>query len=410
LSLVCWLPLRAARPWATNSEARKTCSISQVDARPDWINTRGRHRIADLEITGLETVSAPNGNDVLDEPWKDGSCDMKTTSRFLHGGALVLASAALAACGGGGGSSPAAPPVQAARVTLSAGNYEAAANEGTAAAMDMTSIATTNNVLIGVGSSAKPNWTAFGLQQVARLPELFRAGTNHLAGVSSTQTLACINGGTISATAVDNNGNGSLDAGDKATLVFTNCIESPATLNGTITLTVNTISGTPGSYPIALDVTMTFQGLRIVTPSLTAGADGNIRVASSRTGFQLGSDSITSTTFSESATVGATTYSRSIANFSAAVTYGATFTSSTIQGVIGSSALGNATIAISTPQPFLKFYTDAYPYTGVFVVTGANNGTATVTALNNTQVSIALDANGDGTPEVTVIKLWSAIQ
>jgi hypothetical protein len=335
---------------------------------------------------------------------------MRTTAYWWNGSLVALVFFGLAACGGGGGNPAPAPAPQAARVALTSANYETATIEAAASGFSLANNASLNSLLIGVGASAAPRWTALGMQQFNKLPELFRLNSNHLVGASLVQTVACSQGGSATLTLSDNNGNGIADAGDRATFVFSNCIESAGTITGTLTLAVNTQSGAIGSYPFTVDVTMTFQALRVAVGTVVATADGNIRVASSRTGFQLGTDSISSTSFAVAATVAGTTYSRSISDYIAAVTYGASATSSTLQGVIGSSALGNANVSIKTTRPFLQFYTDPYPYDGVLVVSGANNGTATLTTLNNTQVSIALDANGDGTPEFTVTKLWSAIQ
>jgi hypothetical protein len=59
-------------------------------------------------------------------------------------------------------------------------------------------------------------------------------------------------------------------------------------------------------------------------------------------------------------------------------------------------------VDVTTPQPLVVVTGEDHPSSGEFVVTGANNSSARLTALSATTFQIDVDADGDGTYETTV--------
>ena len=64
-------------------------------------------------------------------------------------------------------------------------------------------------------------------------------------------------------------------------------------------------------------------------------------------------------------------------------------------------------VRIETPTPFVRNNSQFYPSSGSALITGAAGAKVRVTAINATTVTIDLDADGNGSYETTVIKLWS---
>jgi len=83
-------------------------------------------------------------------------------------------------------------------------------------------------------------------------------------------------------------------------------------------------------------------------------------------------------------------------------------TSVSLSGTMSAQSLGGS-ITISTPQPLVQLSTDNYPSAGQVIVTGATGSAVRATVLDNTQVRVELDANGDGTYESTATVAWTTL-
>ncbi len=73
-------------------------------------------------------------------------------------------------------------------------------------------------------------------------------------------------------------------------------------------------------------------------------------------------------------------------------------------GTLDSTQL-TGVVQYSTPTMFEGFDAD-YPHAGVFLVTGGNNSSARLTAIDNVNVRIDIDTNGDGTIDDTINTTW----
>ena len=191
----------------------------------------------------------------------------RTPPRLRHSAArltsLALA-ALLAACGGGGGSDDdSGTPVVPSAASITAGNLEGVARQTLVAATylgDATGLVT--GAQVAPGARTLFNFTR---AQLDRLPALFGSRTRLVTGVTTTESLPCTGGGTVSVQTTDNNGNGNVDVGDAGTLTASNCVEEGATLSGTISLRFTAVSGDLNTDTFAATAAVTLQSLRAST-------------------------------------------------------------------------------------------------------------------------------------------------
>jgi hypothetical protein len=124
--------------------------------------------------------------------------------------------------------------------------------------------------------------------------------------------------------------------------------------------------------------------------TLVAGVSGNSFSAFAQSGGEAFSGSIRNFQSTRSFDTSAGTYS---VDFEATVT---------------ASGLGGS-VHIETTVPFTGL-ADEDPSAGTFVATGAMGATVTLIALDNVNVQILVDADGDGTAETTINTTWAALQ
>jgi hypothetical protein len=337
---------------------------------------------------------------------------------FMRLSAVCLAlGVVLTACGGGGGGDApatgggvAAAPAQA---SLDNTNYVAASTEAASSALFMLDAPST---ALGVDSTDANEVIKFGLDQVPSLGSWFK-GAAVATGVVESQTEPCSSGGTITATVTDADNNNQLNAGDSFSITANNCKTSTtASMNGGITIAVVALAGDLNSNTYNATLKLTYNNLSAVTSTSTVAGNGDMTLAASANGLYVRSQSVTSKSFTATATYGSTSYSRSLTNYSATLDMtpnspASTFkTTSKVAGTIASTALSNKSVTIATTTPFVRLSTNAFPSSGQATLTGANAAKVRLTAKDATTVLLELDANADGVYETSSTKLWTAIR
>ena len=323
------------------------------------------------------------------------SCSLITASLVLAG--------LLSACGGGGGGSAAAPAATPA--ALASGNMTVAAQDTAAGAFMPIS---SSQTLTGAQVTDESMLFGIARDQLDKLPiyTANAAANSTLAGAVTSQTVACTPGtGSLTVSVSVANSNGVPSAGDSVTITSNSCNFGSGPLSGSLTFTINALSGTYPTAPYNASFTMAFGNFTVTGSQISASVNGSLSLSLNVTGTHAYTSSISTPSLTVSGTYGGATRTRTLSNYAATSTQvpDATYTyltSLTINGSLTSTALNSQTISYATTSPFVVRGTDHYPTSGVMVITGASNSKLRVTALNNVQVTEELDANGDGTYEV----------
>jgi hypothetical protein len=236
-----------------------------------------------------------------------------------------------------------------------------------------------------------------------------------LTGAMSSQTDTCSVSGSTTITVSDADNNGVVSVGDSATFVENNCNNGKGVFTGSWSLTYSSVNGTYGTAPYSTGLAISFKGFAITTPQLTLSKTGSLSLSAD----VVNTNSITQTLSAPSLTVsityaGGAAQTNTLSSYQASSTKSADTTygylrSYTVSGTVTSSVLSSLPVTFSTSTPVVTRGTDAYPASGVFLVTGANNAKLKLTAVSNSQVLQELDANGDGTFESSSTVFWNTL-
>lgn len=326
---------------------------------------------------------------------------------------LIAVSVSLVACGGGDGdgdggvggdqSNNTAVPA-----TLTSTNYVAVAQEAltsNAYLLDSSSLA------LGAQVSDSNVLVRFGQEQLAKMPGWFADAAVQAVGAVHAETVRCDGGGTLTIEANDLNGNEQVDLGDSMKLSANNCATEGSVLNGQLVLTINRMVGSMDRYPYEVGA-----DLRFISLSVQAGSDREIGNGSLSINIQAINNKTMTTklgtsSFSLSGNYGGTTYSQALRDYETdlrLISNGRSVTwTSSVRGILSSSSFESKSVGIETLADFVRFDDQAYPRSGSALITGAAGAKIRVTAVNDTTVSIELDADGNDSYETTVSKPWS---
>lgn len=309
---------------------------------------------------------------------------------------FIIALAALSGgCGGGGGSAGfSAPPVA---ITNS--------NAPQIAAQTVNLGGTVSSPVAGQGGKATASSLGpkvHGLNIAIRVMDQFdrlsgKNGERQIQsfGVSMTTIFPCTNGGSYT---IDNNA-----------INFTNCVETPGeTINGAMSFSGLTGNGSPGSPPWNASGRLEFSNFSLVSDhAYLMNGVGN---------FTLGSPdgiwenlTISNGTFTVSLDGKSNTLSGYSVDFSEnnqSLDYALS-----MNGTMSSNLL-NGSVTFTTLTQFTGVDIDNNdPDSGKMKIIGANNSSATLTAIGNGQVTLEVDADGDGVVDAngTDTIAWSAL-
>lgn len=343
------------------------------------------------------------------------STSLRAKVKFTLG---VVALCSLAACGGGGGGSaadvgnaPAQAPVDTGQLTLTNGNYFSAVQEVIASDAKLQSSGREATAAFGVDTTPMPS----ALQQVTAALPLANAWlqrTPSLAtGVSTSETQACAVSGNMALTLDDKNANNRFDAGDNITTVMTDCNAGQGTVNGTLSLTINTLTGDLDSKFYNLDLNAVFSNIKTVSTTESMVMDGTTRMVLQSQGAAI-KTTVSTDSFKISGSAGTTSYARVFTKFTSAHasdsgTPPGVLSTITINGELNSSNLNNRTVQAATLTPLVsKFGLTA----GLLDVTGAAKGMARLEPDGFLAIKVSLDADGDGKFEASTPGTWSTVR
>ena len=314
--------------------------------------------------------------------------------------------ALLTGCGGGGsdggmasgsgstGSGSAALP----------GSGINAANSTAVASQALTASSALNSQTNGSGSGLA-NTSVKQLNKALGIAFLNRA-----AGLTNTLTVNCPQGGTATIT-LKAASTRQVSTGDNVLVSADSCIDGTDTANGTINIDFTNVTGRPSSTSAwngTMNVSFTDFTFNDGTASNTA--NGSLTLAYDQTAARVATFSLTGDTLRLRTTENGTETERALSGFN---------TSGSMNGDLFTYRTG-FTLSGNTPQLSQSPYTVATltdftqqessnPSQGALKVTASDGSSLTLTTLDTTNVSIALDSNGDGTADQTPTTTWSAL-
>jgi hypothetical protein len=316
---------------------------------------------------------------------------------------LVLAcvtAAALVACGGGGGGGSSGP------TSITADNaslVSAVAYRAASAMFDVATVGAEGVAAVGSAparASEAPGVVPFAASMVAYLRTHGNSSSRAMPQRAAQETFDCEGGGTMTVRVDDADNDGTLSTGDKARVTFSGCQDSGLMLNGAFALS-NLQVDSDTSYR----ATATFDGLRIDDGTRVTGADGAVTIAVSE---PVGAPATYQASGTSLRVVSGQDVHK-LSDFAGTATVDATArqVSYTFAGRVSDSS-NNVSVQAATLEPFRGSMDSDYPSSGQLQSTGAANSRALLTALSATEVSVAVDANGDGSVESTSTMTWQA--
>jgi len=344
-----------------------------------------------------------------------------------------IAAFVMTGCGSDSNNSTAASPAP--TVTLSASNVDAAASATASAAMSSASMADVNPVSTSKASAGGDLASTVKARSLQRL--LFdltqqividRVMVKAAPGSSAmlrtqaviTRMETCAVSGSVSAVLDDRDGSNTVSSGDLLTVTFDQCKPTATDLiNGSVSATYSVVQVGP-SFASA-SATVTYSQLQASSTEGSFSIDGSfnynlaqqgsVSTAQLSIGVNNLTASVTGTSGSETVTLHAGYTVTATRDPDALPPEGgstAGLGTLTVNGAISATSIGG-TIVIATPVTIKQYDVDPFPREGQVSVRGVNNGQLLLTVLSTSQVQVQLDADGDGTFELTKVVNWSAL-
>lgn len=199
-----------------------------------------------------------------------------------------------------------------------------------------------------------------------------------------------------------------LSSGDSATITFQACMIDGLTLSGTLSFTATEVTGAePGPFSYVLDVN--FNAFTMSAGGATIVVNGGFTASLSTQDGVAFTSVVSGDSISAFAQGGGVAFSGTLSNFRVERQYNESTLDYLVdvQATVASSEIGG----IATYETTTAFTgTDPNePDAGSLLVTGANGGTLTVTALSSTQVQLDLDFDGDTVIDWSIVTTWDSI-
>lgn len=197
---------------------------------------------------------------------------------------------------------------------------------------------------------------------------------------------------------------GTFTPGDAVTAFFDNCQEASSTTDGAVDALVNSLEGDIAAPPFQLDLNVALTDLTITTGESSAVSEGAITATlASETPddltIVLTGDSLATTVDGVATTLSAFTITLTDNVVTGDYTVDA-------NGTLNDDNLGAFDFAHAAPFAGVG---NEFPSSGSLIVTGEGGTSATLTALDNANVRIELDTDGDGEADETIDRTWEEL-
>lgn len=315
----------------------------------------------------------------------------------------VLALTSLAACGGsgGGGVVPVASPGP--TVAIVSNNAMQVAKVSYESALDSGELGSLSGNGLFVGN--QPG----GFEKLGKaMAEAAKTGGGQGFVPLPAETTACANSGFVTVSGeIADPFTPTLSPGDFFVFDYDQCDEGfDEVVDGALRLDVNSFSGDFLSQLFDMTVTLTLTTFQVETLEDVMTSHGDATVSLNT----LNAPAVTTSLSGNSLTADTNSSSETLTNFRSSVSVDggqvpAPFTMSA-SGTLDSSEIGGV-VGYSTPVIFTGFDAD-YPSSGEFLVTGDGSSLRLI-AIDNVNVVIELDTNGDGVVDETLQTTWAEL-
>ncbi len=324
--------------------------------------------------------------------------------RVLFGFCSTLLILTLGACGGGS-SAPTIPPVAAAVID--------SANAQTVAGRS-ADVALQSGGLVGIIDFAGLTATTTGgvsklsvVQTASRTVKLAVPNTVISQVPIGPETAPCAVSGSVTISG-DIANPVTFAAGDFFNIDWNNCNDGQGqVIDGALEFSITSFEGDATTGQFLLGITLTLTAFQVIEGTNLYGADGDVSLTLDTRTLPVSVATMSGSTF----TVSSNSSTETLSNFSTSVTENASmFPSSYTTDAMGTitSTQFDGSVTYDTPVPF-ESIGEAYPYTGELLVTGANNATLRLIALDEVNVRIEADYDGDGAVDETIDTTWDAL-
>lgn len=331
---------------------------------------------------------------------------MSNAMSNLNSAFVLSAAAALAACGGGsgGGSDSVA---SADPVAISAANAPQVAEAAYSAPASLEGAG-----LGGAGflTGAVTQTPDDGVDMIEVIVDQLKAGQALFAanpaafvtGASVTATEQCTDAGSFSFTLNDADDNQDLSSGDSLSATFKNCSEGGTVLNGTLSINNILITGDPLTFPYSLQLTIQANNFSVAENGETARLNGGMTLSQSTGDGTSFVNRVSGTSIALTESGGAATLSAFQVDATEDGGGGYTYD---MNATVSSPDIGGA-VTIVTGVTF-QGVEPGDPFTGEATITGANNSSVTLIALDAVNVRLLVDEDGDGATDATIDTTWT---
>lgn len=202
-----------------------------------------------------------------------------------------------------------------------------------------------------------------------------------------------------------------ISTGDSVSITFNGCVVDvgglPLTLNGTLSFTADDVTGAQPS-PYSMTFTADFDALTVVLAGATMVIDGGFTLTVGSQDGITDTATITGTSFSAFAQGNGQTFSGTITNFDVQRQFNQNTSTYLFDfnATVAGSAGGPVTYETLTPFTGTN---GGDPSDGSMLATGPLGGQITLVAISETNVTLLIDFDGDGDPELTINTTWDVL-
>ncbi|MGI9304064.1 MAG: hypothetical protein ACR2RB_15385 [Gammaproteobacteria bacterium] len=315
-------------------------------------------------------------------------------------GTIALA-VALGACGGSGGdtSAPTLPPLQ---ITSSNAKTVSGGVFGTSGAVGGLGDSSRG---IATQSAGGGGSSLAGLSERVLL-QAFREQQSLTISIVVTRDVPC-ESGSITLRANDADNNGELSTGDTADATFNQCANGGETLSGSLSISDVVVTGDAASQvaPWGLAATFAFNNLVLTQAGEESSINGSFSFSvdtpdntSSNTSIRANSITVTDSGFTETLSNFDLTAGVDTSTLAYSTEFDGTFSSQRVDG----------SVTFDTTQTF-RGVGEGFPSEGELLITGANESSVRLIAIDSVNVRLEVDENGDGAVDQAIDTAWEEL-